>query len=152
MRYKRTNKKVIILLIVSVLSMLIFSNFDLTKELHIKGAESSFYLPVPVLFPIFFIFLYVNSHYLKFSYKEGKTILQKMIFGVLNAFITITIFILGFEFWKFTQGDIDVAFFGETKDAFSLNFRNIFFWIFYQTLFMVYGLSVLKIVVSRGKK
>jgi hypothetical protein len=66
--------------------------------------------------------------------------------------ITVTIFIFGFEFWKLTQGDIDVAFFGEIKDAFQITFRNVFFWTFYQTLLMVYGLSVLKILVSKTKK
>ena len=152
MRYNRTHKKTVILLLISIVSMLVFSNFDLTKELQIKGVESVVYFPVPVLFPIFFIFLYINIHYIQFSYREGKSIIQKVIFGLLNMGITISIFVMGFEFWKLTQGDIDVAFFGETKDAFKITFRNIFFWTFYQTLLMTYGLSVLKIMVSRTKK
>lgn len=152
MNYNRTNKKIIILLIVSIISMLIFANFDLTKELRVKGIEDSFYLPVPILFPLFFIFLYVNVHYLKFSYAEGKCIVQKAAFGLLNTIITVTIFTLGFEFWKLTQGDIDVAFFGESKDAFQVTFRNLYFWVFYQSLLMAYGLSVLKIIVSKTKK
>lgn len=129
--------------------MLIFADFDLTKVLKLKGIETDFYLPVPILFPLFFVFLYTNIHYIKFSYAEGKTILQKAIFGILNALITITIFIIGFKFWKFTDGDVDVAFFGEIKDSFELNFRNIYFWTFYQTLMMIYALSVLKILVSK---
>lgn len=152
MRYKRSNRKIIILLVVSILSMLIFANFDLTKQLHIKGVEASLYLPVPILFPLFFIFLYTNIHYLKRSYSDGKTIGEKLFFGVANVILTGTIFWFGFEFWKETQGDIDVAFFGETKNAFEVNFRNIFFWTFYQTLLMSYGLSVLKIIVSKRKK
>lgn len=152
MKYKRTNKKIVLLLIVSIVSMLIVSNFDLTKELRIKGIEEYFYLPVPILFPLFFIFLYLNVHYLKFSYAEGKNTLQKIVFGSLNVAFTIVIFIVGFEFWKLTQGDIDVAFFGETKSEFQITFRNLFFWVFYQTLLMAYGLSILKIVVSQSPK
>lgn len=152
MRYKRTNKKIIILLIVSIVSMLIFSNFDLTKELRIKGVEDYFYLPVPILFPLFFVFLYLNIHYLKFCYAEGKSYLQKFIFGAINVTITISIFIIGFEFWKLTLGDIDVAFFGESTSEFRVTFRNLFFWVFYQTLLMAYGLSILKILVSQPRK
>jgi hypothetical protein len=152
MLYKRTNRKIIVLLVVSIVSMLIFANFDLTKVLKLKGIESNFYLPVPILFPLFFIFLYVNIHYIKFSYAEGKTYLQKVIYGIINVAITITIFIIGFNFWKFTDGDVDVAFFGEIKDSFELNFRNVYFWTFYQTLLMIYALSVLKILVSKLPK
>lgn len=152
MIYKRTNRKIIILLIVSIVSMLIFSDFDLTKVLHLKATEDDYYFPVPILFPLFFIFLYVNIHYLKFSYADGKSIVQKILFGSVNILITVTIFVVGFEFWKLTQGDIDVAFFGETKDAFDVTFRNLYFWVFYQSLLMAYGLSILKIIVGKGKK
>lgn len=151
MKYKRTNKKIIISIFVSMISMLIFSNLDLTKDLKIHGTEEIFYLPVPILFPVFFIFLYANIHYLKFSFAEGKTVFQKILFGVLNVTITITIFVIGFEFWKLTQGDIDVAFFGEQKDTFQITFRNLYFWILYQTLLMAYSLSILKIMVSKIK-
>lgn len=152
MIYKRTNRKIIVLLVLSIVSMLIFANFDLTKVLKIKGIDSSFYLPVPILFPLFFVFLYTNIHYIKFSYAEGKTYIQKGIFGTINSIVTIGIFIIGFKFWKFTDGDVDVAFFGEIKDSFELNFRNIYFWTFYQTMLMIYALSVLKIMVSKLPK
>ncbi len=152
MKYNRSNKKVIILLIVSIISMLIFANFDLTKVLRIKGIEEALYLPVPILFPLFFFFLYVNVHYLKFSYAEGKNTLQKVVFGFINIVIVIIIFTFGFEFWKLTKGDIDIAFFGVQKDAFQVTFRNLYFWVFYQTILMAYGLSVLKIMVSQPKK
>lgn len=152
MLYKRTNRKIIVLLVVSIMSMLIFANFDLTKVLKIKGIETSFYLPVPILFPLLFIFLYTNIHYIKFSYGEGKTYIQKVLYGLINTIITVTIFIAGFKFWMFTDGDVDVAFFGEIKDSFELNFRNIYFWTFYQTMLMIYALSILKIVVSKLPK
>tara|TARA_B100000809_G_scaffold38098_1_gene33356 strand:- start:53631 stop:54038 length:408 start_codon:yes stop_codon:yes gene_type:complete len=132
--------------------MLIFANFDLTKVLRIKGIEEALYLPVPILFPLFFFFLYVNVHYLKFSYAEGKNTLQKVVFGFINIVIVIIIFTFGFEFWKLTKGDIDIAFFGVQKDAFQVTFRNLYFWVFYQTILMAYGLSVLKIMVSQPKK
>lgn len=149
---KISRKKITILIIVSVLSMLIFSNFDLTKELHIPLGDKNWMIPVSVLFPILFVFLYVNAKYLKFSYAEGKTLIQKIIFGVLNFMITISVFLAGFTFWKFSHGDIDVAFFGETKDSFDLNFRNLFFWVVYQSILMAYGISILKILVSKMKK
>ncbi|WP_139958939.1 hypothetical protein [Flavicella sediminum] len=152
MIYKRTNRKIIALLIVSVMSMLIISDFDLTKILQLKGVAGNYYLPVPIVFPVLFLFLYLNLHYIKFSFAEGKTIAQKIFFGLLNFAITIFIFVVGFKFWKHTSGDVDVAFFGEAKDAFELTFRNIFFWTFYQTLMMAYGLSILKIMVSRLPK
>lgn len=152
MKYNRSNKKIIILLIVSIISMLIFANFDLTKELKIIGIENAFYIPVPVLFPLFFFFLYVNIHYLKFSYAEGKSYAQKAIFGTLNLAIVFTIFVFGFEFWKLTKGDVDIAFFGAQKEEFQVTFRNLYFWVFYQTLLMAYGLSILKILVSQPKK
>lgn len=152
MTKKRTSKKITILIIVSVISLLIFSDFDISKDLHIPTNNGDWLLPVPVLFPLFFLFLYGNIYYLKFSYAEGKTIVQKIIFGLINIFITASIFMLGFSFWKFSQGDIDVFFSGATKKAFHLNFRNIFFWVFYQSLLMTYGLSILKILVSRVKK
>ena len=41
----------------------------------------------------------------------------KKYFGCFNIGITVLVFIVGFDFWKLTQGDIDVAFFGETKTA-----------------------------------
>lgn len=132
--------------------MLIFSNFDLTKTIHIPLGNKDWLLPVPILFPLLFVFLFINIKYLKFSYAEGKTISQKIIFGMLNIIITVSIFLLGFSFWKYSQGDIDVAFFGETKKAFDLNFRNLFFWVFYQSVLMAYGLSILKIMVSKIRK
>lgn len=152
MTKKRTSKKTTILIIVSIISMLIFSNFELTKEMHIPLGDQDWLLPVPALFPILFLFLYLNIAYLKFSYAEGKNLVQKIIFGVLNVGITFLIFIAGFSFWKYSQGDIDVAFFGEIKEAFDMNFRNLFFWVFYQSILMAYGLSVLKIMVSKMKK
>jgi len=152
MTKKRTSKKTTILIIVSVISMLIFSNFDLTKEIHIPIGEKVWLLPVPVLFPLLFLFLYVNIEYLKFSYAEGKTLTEKIMYSMLNFCFFLFIFITGFTFWKYSLGDIDVFFKGEFKSEFQLNFRNLFFWVFYQTLLMVYGLSVLKILVSRMKK
>lgn len=152
MLYQASHRKIVVLLGVSILSMLVFSNFDLTKSLSFTWNENAYFLPVPVLFPVLYVFLYANLHYLKFSYAEGKNIPQKLFFGLLNAAITIAIFFTGFEFWKVTQGDVDVAFFGETKDAFELTFRNIYFWTLYQTLLLVYAVSVLKIMVSRLPK
>ncbi len=152
MSFKKTPKKITILLLLAIVSLLVFSNFDLTKEIQIPKKEGAYYFPVTVLFPVFFVFLYANIHYLKFSFQEGKTVVQKAIFGFLNIGITLLVFIGGFYFWQFTKGDIDVAFFGETKHPFQLNFRNIYFWVLYQTLLMAYGLSVLKIIVSKGKR
>ena len=149
---KTSRKKITILILISVVSMLIFANFDLTKELHIPIGDKTWLLPVPALFPILFLFLFINIKYLKFSYAEGKNLMQKIVFGALNLGVTISFFILGFVFWKYTQGDIDVAFFGATKKAFHLNFRNLYFWVFYQSVLMAYGLSILKILVSRMKK
>lgn len=146
---KITGKNITILILVCVVSMLIFSNFDLTKELHITIGEELWLFPVPVLFPLLFMFLLFNISYLKFSFAEGKTLFQKLLFGTLNIIITSFIFILGFTFWKYSQGDIDVAFFGGVKKAFHLNLRNLYFWVFYQSLLMVYGFSVLKIIVSK---
>lgn len=149
---KTSRRKITILILVSIVSMLIFTNFDLTKQIHIPLGEKDWLLPVPVLFPLLFVFLYVNIKYLKFSYAEGKNMLQKIVFGATNVIITIAIFLVGFSFWKYSQGDIDVAFFGETKKAFHLNFRNLFFWVFYQSVLMAYGVSILKIMVSRLRK
>jgi hypothetical protein len=137
---------------VSVLSILVLSDFDLTKRFSVVWGQNTNFITVSALIPLFFVFLYFNIQYLKFSYAEGKNLLQKLFFGVLNFFITIGVFVVGFEFWKRTQGDVDVAFFGETKDAFELTFRNIYFWTFYQTLLLVYGVSVLKIMVSKLPK
>jgi hypothetical protein len=152
MTEKRTSKKITILIIVSIMSMLIFSNFDLTKEIHIPIDEKAWLLPVPVLFPLLFLFLYGNIEYLKFSYAEGKNLSKKIFFGLLNFGLFILIFSAGFSFWKYSLGDIDVFFIGESKSEFQLNFRNLFFWVFYQTILMAYGLSILKILVSRMKK
>jgi hypothetical protein len=152
MTKKRTSKKTTILIIVTVISILIFSNFDLTKEIHVPIGQNVWLLPVPVLFPLLFLFLYVNIEYLKFSYAEGKTLIEKIIFGMLNFGFFLIIFMTGFTFWKYSLGDIDVFFKGNLKSEFQLNFRNLFFWVFYQTLLMVYGLSVLKILVSKMKK
>ncbi|WP_152286960.1 hypothetical protein [Flavicella marina] len=152
MKEKRTPKKMAILIIVSIVLLLIFTNFDLTKELLIKGENSNYLIPVTILFPILFVFLYANILYLKFSFKEGKTLIQKIIYGLINVSITAMIFGVGFQFWKYSQGDIDVAFNGEVKKAFELNFRNLFFWVFYQSILMAYGLSILKIGVSKMKK
>lgn len=152
MSARRTPRKITILLIIAIVSLLVFANFDLTKEIQIPSENGAFYFPVTVAFPVFFVFLYANIHYLKFSFTGGKSLLQKGVFAILNAVITILLFISGFYFWKFTEGDIDVAFFGETKHPFQLNFRNIYFWVLYQTLLMGYGLSVLKIIVSKGKR
>jgi hypothetical protein len=152
MLYQTNHRNIVVLLILSILSMLVFANFDLTKSLCFSWNENSWSLPVPILFPVFYVFLCANIHYLKFSYAEGKNIPQKLFFGFLNSAITITIFIAGFEFWKRTQGDVDVAFFRETKNAFELTFRNIYFWTCYQTLLLVYAVSVLKIMVSRLPK
>lgn len=153
MSEKRTSrKKITILIIVSVVSMLIFANFDLTKELHIPIGEKDWFVPVSVLFPVLFLFLFVNIKYLNFSYAEGKTLIQKIVFAVLNMVISISIFLAGFTFWKYSHGDIDVAFFGASKTEFDLNFRNLFFWVFYQSILMTYGVSILKILVSRIKK
>jgi hypothetical protein len=152
MFYKTNQRKILILLIVSVLSILVLSDFDLTKRLSVEWGQNTYFITVSAFIPLFFIFLYFNTQYLKFSYAEGKNVLQKLCFGVLNFLITIGVFVLGFEFWKRTQGDVDVAFFSETKDAFELTFRNIYFWTFYQTLLLVYGVSVLKIMVSRLPK
>lgn len=152
MNLKRTPRKITILLLIAIISLLVFSNFDLTKEIQIPADTGAVYFPVTVIFPVFFVFLYANIHYLKFSFQEGKSLLEKSIFAILNSGITVLLFIGGFYFWKFTEGDIDVAFFGETKHPFELNFRNIYFWVLYQTLLMAYGLSVLKILVSKGKK
>jgi hypothetical protein len=137
---------------VSVLSILVLSDFDLTKRFSVVWGQNTNFITVSALIPLFFVFLYFNIQYLKFSYAEGKNLLQKLCFGVLNFFITIGVFVVGFEFWKRTQGDVDVAFFDETKDAFELTFRNIYFWTFYQTLLLVYGVSVLKIMVSKLPK
>ncbi|MEI6864714.1 hypothetical protein [Flavicella sp.] len=152
MTKKRTPKKTTILIIISIISMLIFSNFDLTKEMLIPLGEKYWLLPVPALFPVFFLFLYINITYLKFSYAEGKNLAQKICFGLLNTAIFIFIFYIGFIFWKYSLGDIDVAFFGKVKKVFQLNFRNLFFWVFYQSIFMAYGVSILKIMVSKMKK
>jgi hypothetical protein len=152
MKYNSTTKKIGFILFVSIISMLIFSNFDLTKQLNIIGIEETFYLPVPILFPLLFFFFYVNIQYLKFSYAEGKSIVEKGVFASINIMIVITIFVFGFEFWKLTKGDIDVALFGETKEGFQMTFRNLYFWVLYQTLLMGYGLSILKILVSQPKK
>lgn len=152
MFYKTNHRKILILLIVSVLSILVLSDFDLTKRLSVVWGQNTHFISVSALIPLFFVFLYFNIQYLKFSYAEGKNVLQKLCFGALNFLITIGVFVLGFEFWKRTQGDVDVAFFGKTKDAFELTFRNIYFWTFYQTLLLVYGVSVLKIMVSKLPK
>ena len=152
MFYKTNQRKIVLLLIVSVLSILVLSDFDLTKRFSVVWGQNTNFITVSALIPLFFVFLYFNIQYLKFSYAEGKNLLQKLCFGVLNFFITIGVFVVGFEFWKRTQGDVDVAFFGETKDAFELTFRNIYFWTFYQTLLLVYGVSVLKIMVSKLPK
>jgi hypothetical protein len=132
--------------------MLIFSNFDLTKEINVPLGKKDWLLPVPVLFPLLFLFLYGNIEYLKFSYAEGKTLIEKIFYGLLNFGVCLLIFMTGFAFWKYSQGDIDMLFTGESKNAFQLNFRNLFFWVLYQSILMAYGLSILKILVSRMKK
>ena len=152
MLYKTKRLRVHILLSVSVLSVLILSDFDVTKSLAIFWNQNPYSMKAFLVIPFFFIFLYVNVQYLKFSYAEGKNILQKLVFATLNSSITIGVFVLGFEFWKRTQGDVDVAFFGASKEGFELTFRNIYFWTCYQTLLLVYGVSVLKIMVSRLPK
>ena len=135
-----------------MVSMLVFANFDLTKQIYIPVGANSWLLPVPVLFPLLFLFLFLNVTYLKFSYAEGKTYVEKVLFAIVNSALTILIFILGFTFWKYSKGDVDIAFFGQVKKEFHLNFRNLYFWVFYQSIFMAYGLSILKIIVSRVKK
>jgi hypothetical protein len=152
LRIKKGNQKNILLFIGTLVFLLVICEFDLGKELVVKLGNETLYLPIPVLFPILFVFSYANILYLRFCFSEGWTLLQKLVLGLLNSGFVLLIFKGGFELWKTTQGDIDAVFFAANKVAFQLTFRSVAFWVMYQTLLMVYGLSVLKIIVSPRKK
>jgi len=152
MTKKRISKKTVILWIASLLSILILSNFSLTKEIYIAYAATGFLVPSFILLPLLYLFFYGNIAYLQFSYAEGKTLVEKILYAILNTGIFMLIFKAGFEFYSYSHGNMDIIFKGESKNVFQLNFRNLFFWVIYQSIWLAYGFSVLKILVSRTKK
>lgn len=152
LRIKKGNQKNILLFFSTLIFLLVICDFDLEKRLVVNFASRKLYLPIPVLFPILFVFSYANFLYLRFCFSEGWSLLQKLMLGLVNTGFVLLIFTGGFELWKSTQGDIDAVFFEANKVAFQLTFRSVAFWVMYQTLLMAYGLSVLKIIVSPRKK
>lgn len=144
-------KKTLGSLLLAIALIAIFSNFDLTKEFQMIVKNKRVHFPAYGLILPMFLIARLNFFYIGFSYAEGKSIFQKIVFGTLNTFLTGTLFMGGFHFWKYSNGSVDVLF-GLTKRGFDLNFRNLLFWVLFQSLLLAYGLSILKIVVSKIKK
>ena len=142
----------IIMVLFSLLLALIFIDFQLLAFTGFQIGEHTVKVPVLLLFPLLFVFSVLQLPYIKFVYAEGKSIAQKIIFFLLNAYLTYLIFTGGFWIWKFCNGNIKTLFFGGVKYDFVLNTGNILFWVLYQTILIVYAFSLLKILVSRAKK
>lgn len=144
--------KIVVLAVFSVFLVLLFSNFNPLLFVEIPWNTSFLSFPILGFLPLFFGFIYANIYYVPFSYADGKKTIQKILVASLNGLITFLLFVGGFQFWKLTGGNTDVFFLNASEKSFQFTFRNLLFWIIYQSLMMIYFFSILKILVSQPKK
>ncbi|MGB2128826.1 MAG: hypothetical protein ACPHXR_05045 [Flavicella sp.] len=147
-----SKKEWAVALILSLFLTLFFIDFQPLVYMTIANENQVLQLPALFLFPLLLIFMLVQLSYVKWVYADGNSIAQKSLFFSLNVYLIYLLFNGGFWLWKNCNGNIDTLLFGKVSEAFQLNVKNVLFWVLYQTLFLVYGFSLLKILVSPSKK
>lgn len=147
-----SKKEWLFLVLFSFLLALIFIDFQPLDFMRFQIGSHAVQVPAIILFPLLFFFSALQLPYIKFVYADGKSIAQKIIFFLINTYLTYLIFTGGFWVWKCCNGNITTLFFGGVKYDFVINTGNVLFWVLYQTILIVYAFSLLKILVSRTKK
>jgi len=147
-----SKKEWLFIVLFSLLLGLVFIDFQPLAFMRFQIGGHAVQVPALLLFPLIFVFSALQLPYIKFVYAEGKSIAQKILFFLLNAYLTYLIFTGGFWVWKCCNGNIKTLFFGGVKYDFMINTGNVLFWVLYQTILIVYAFSLLKILISRTKK
>lgn len=133
-------KNSVIAVLLSVFTVLFLSNFKLLNTLYL----------MPNIFWVFplFCFYFLSVWYFLTAFKTNLKTIQKVLRIIVGGLGFVLLLYVGFSVWKINQGNI----FLDRQDAFQLNFKNIFFWIVYQSYLLLFLFSSFKQLVTIDQK
>lgn len=133
-------KNSIITFLMALFTVVLLSDFKLFNTQYL-------FPNVCWIFP-FFGFYFLSFSYFSKAFSTHQTILNKVLIIFFGGIGVLSLLYAGFSIFKINQGNI----FLEIKSEFQLNFKNIFFWVIFQSYVFLFFFSSFKQLVTIDQK